>query len=48
MPKHTLHIGSIARLGQMLFEPIFKARKRYQSEQKNHRRQTLVRAIASH
>jgi hypothetical protein len=48
MPKHTLLIGSIARLGQMLFEPIFQARKRYDNAQKNHRRQTLVRAIASH
>jgi hypothetical protein len=38
MPKHTLLIGSIARRGQMLFTPIFKARKRYQSEQKNYRR----------
>jgi hypothetical protein len=48
MPKHTLLIGSIARRGQMLFTPIFKARKRCDNAQKNHRRQTLVRAIASH
>lgn len=29
-----LHIGLIARLGQMLFEPIFQARKRHGNAQK--------------
>jgi hypothetical protein len=48
MPKHTLLIGLIARLGQMLFTPIFQARKRRDNAQKKCRRQTLVRAIASH
>jgi hypothetical protein len=48
MPKHTLCIGTDSSLCHVLFAPIFQAQKRCDNAQKNHRPQTLVRAIASH
>ena len=44
MPKHTLYIGTDSSLGQMLFEPIFQARKRCESVQKITHCQTHQRA----